>query len=66
MGGSATFERMLGVDTIALGLGCSRRWLEIQRAAGRFPKPDAMVGRHPRWNRATIDRWMAESAKAAK
>ena len=41
-------------------LGVSRRTIEGERAAGRFPRPDLKMGRIPLWRRQTIDRWLAQ------
>ncbi len=43
---------------IAAVTGISRRSLERERAAGRFPKPDLIVGRMPLWRAATIEAWV--------
>ncbi len=39
--------------------GLSRRTLERERAAGRFPPPDRVIGRMPIWRVSTIRRWLA-------
>ena len=43
---------------IALALGISRRALERERSAGRFPRPDRLVGRMPLWKPDTIREWI--------
>jgi hypothetical protein len=44
----------LRVDEVADALGVSRRIIERERAAGRFPKPDKHIGRCPLWRVETI------------
>jgi predicted DNA-binding transcriptional regulator AlpA len=39
-------------------LGVSRRLLERELSAGRFPQPDVHIGRVPLWRPSTIDRWL--------
>ncbi len=39
--------------------GLSRRLIERERSAGRFPAPDKMVGRCPLWKCSTIDTWLS-------
>jgi predicted DNA-binding transcriptional regulator AlpA len=48
------------LDEIAESLGVSRRTIERERSAGRFPKPDLRIGRAPLWTRETLTRWIAE------
>jgi predicted DNA-binding transcriptional regulator AlpA len=48
------------LDEIARSLGVSRRLIERERAAGRFPKPDLTMGRAPLWTRETLTRWIAQ------
>lgn len=48
----------LRLDDIPLATGVSRRVLERERAAGRFPAPDRVVGRMPLWRVETINRWL--------
>jgi predicted DNA-binding transcriptional regulator AlpA len=38
--------------------GLSRRAIERERAARRFPEPDRVVGRVPLWHASTIDQWL--------
>jgi hypothetical protein len=45
---------------VARSLGVSRRTLERERSAGRFPKPDLTIGKAPLWTRETLIRWIAE------
>jgi len=39
--------------------GLSRRMIERERSAGRFPAPDKTVGRVPLWRCSTIDAWLS-------
>jgi predicted DNA-binding transcriptional regulator AlpA len=39
-------------------LGISRRTLERERSAGRFPPPDLSIGKAPLWKPETIRRWV--------
>ncbi len=52
-------ETTLSLDNLATVLNASRRTVERQRAAGRLPKPDFMVGKMPRWKAETIRKWMS-------
>ena len=47
------------LDEVARSLGVSRRLLERERAAGRFPAPDITIGTAPLWRPATVDAWVA-------
>jgi hypothetical protein len=42
---------------VAKALGISERALDRERAAGRFPAPDAVVGKMPLWRPETVRRW---------
>jgi hypothetical protein len=43
-------ERMaLRLDELAAARGVSRRSIERERSAGRFPAPDLYIGRVPLW-----------------
>jgi hypothetical protein len=48
------------LDEVAASLGVSRRALERERAAGRFPAPDMQIGKMPLWQRETLVRWIAQ------
>ena len=48
----------LRLDELAAALGISRRAIERERSAGRFPKPDLTIGRMPLWRPETITRWL--------
>ncbi len=57
----AVVERLTyRLDEVAALLGVSRRTIERERSAGRFPKPDLHIGRAPLWKRETLVRWIAE------
>lgn len=43
---------------VARALGVSRRTLERERSAGRFPSPDLRIGKAPLWRPETIHRWI--------
>ena len=54
-----TVERLaLRLDDVAATIGLSRSVVERERRAGRFPKPDRVVGRMPLWIPATIQAWL--------
>ena len=46
------------LDDVAEALGISRRALERERSAGRFPRPDLTIGRMPLWRPETIRTWI--------
>ena len=48
----------LRLDEVARALGVSRRAIERERSAGRFPKPDLTIGRMPLWRPETIRAWI--------
>jgi predicted DNA-binding transcriptional regulator AlpA len=57
----AVVERLaLRLDELAAALGVSRRAIERERSAGRFPRPDLVIGRMPLWTPQTIRRWLEE------
>jgi hypothetical protein len=49
----------LRLDDLATALSVSRRSIERERSAGRFPLPDRVVGKMPLWSPETIRQWMA-------
>lgn len=53
----------LRLDELAVALGVSRRAIERERSAGRFPRPDLTIGRMPLWQPATIRRWIDEGGR---
>jgi len=48
----------LRLDEVAATVGVSRSAIERERRAGRFPKPDRVVGRMPLWTPATFRAWL--------
>ncbi len=46
------------LEDVARAFGISRRALERERSAGRFPKPDRTIGRMPLWMPDTIREWV--------
>ena len=57
-------ERLaLRLEEIARSLGISRRAVERERSAGRFPRPDLTIGRMPLWRPETIRRWIEGGSK---
>ena len=46
------------LDELAEALGVSRRTIERERSAGRFPKPDRTIGKMPVWSPSTIRDWL--------
>jgi hypothetical protein len=59
-----TVERLAyRLGEIAAAIGISRRALERERAAGRFPKPDLRIGKTPLWARETLVRWISSGGR---
>jgi predicted DNA-binding transcriptional regulator AlpA len=52
----------LRLGELANALGVSRRAIERERSAGRFPKPDLTVGRMPLWRPETIRAWIDQQS----
>lgn len=48
----------VGMADLPALLGISRRTLERERSAGRFPRPDKIVGKRPLWRLETVRRWL--------
>jgi hypothetical protein len=48
------------LNSVAELLDISRRLLERERAAGRFPPPDKHIGKCPVWTRDTLRAYLAE------
>jgi predicted DNA-binding transcriptional regulator AlpA len=48
----------LRLAEVAESLGISRRTLERERSAGRFPPPDLHIGKAPLWKPETIRDWL--------
>ena len=60
----APIERLAyRLDEVAESLGVSRRTLERERSAGRFPRPDLQVGKIPLWRPQTIRAWIGEGGR---
>ena len=47
------------IAEVAIMLGVSRRTIERELSAGRFPRADVRVGKSPLWSRETLTRWIA-------
>jgi predicted DNA-binding transcriptional regulator AlpA len=47
------------IDEVSDSLGMSRRAIERERSAGRFPAPDLHIGKAPLWRPETIREWLA-------
>ena len=58
----AAIEKLFSITQLAETLSVSRRTLERERAAGRFPKPDAIIGTRPRWKPSTVRAWIDDQA----
>lgn len=56
--GPALDRLVLRLGELAESLGISRRTLERERSAGRFPPPDLAIGKAPLWKPETIRRWI--------
>ena len=54
----------LRLDELAAALGVSRRAIERERAAGRFPRPDLTVGKMPLWTPRSIREWVERGGRA--
>jgi predicted DNA-binding transcriptional regulator AlpA len=50
------------LDDITALTGLSRRTLERERSAGRFPRPDLVVGRRVLWRPATVVRYLDQQS----
>ena len=42
----------------------SRRAIERERAAGRFPRPDLTIGKMPLWRLETVRAWLERGVAA--
>jgi predicted DNA-binding transcriptional regulator AlpA len=51
------------LDELASALGVSRRTIERERSAGRFPKPDLCIGKAPLWKPQTIRDWIDKGGR---
>jgi predicted DNA-binding transcriptional regulator AlpA len=55
----APVERLaLRLEEVARAVGLSRRGIDRERAAGRFPKPDRVAGKVPLYAVETIRKWL--------
>jgi len=61
---TSSIEPLLTMNDVARALACSRRTLEQMRSGGRFPRPDAMIGRSPRWEPETVRAWVKAGGSA--
>jgi predicted DNA-binding transcriptional regulator AlpA len=62
--GRAPVERLTyRIDELAAALGISRRTLERERSAGRFPKPDLAMGKMPLWRVDSVRDWLARGGR---
>jgi predicted DNA-binding transcriptional regulator AlpA len=62
--GKSRVERLAyRLDEVADALGMSRRAIERERSAGRFPMADLHVGKAPLWRVETVRDWL-DSRKA--
>ena len=52
------------LNDLAIALRVSRRTIERERSAGRFPKPDRHIGKTPLWSVATIRRLMTKGGES--
>jgi predicted DNA-binding transcriptional regulator AlpA len=48
----------LRLDELASALGVSRRAIERERSAGRFPRPDLTIGKMPLWQPESVRQWI--------
>jgi predicted DNA-binding transcriptional regulator AlpA len=60
---ASSLEPLLSQRDICHTFNISQRTLDRLRAGGKLPPPDLVLGRLPRWRRATIERWIAEQAR---
>jgi hypothetical protein len=51
------------IDEVAKAIGVSRRVIERERSAGRFPTPDMFIGRMPMYRPETIRGWIDSGGK---
>jgi predicted DNA-binding transcriptional regulator AlpA len=60
-------ERLtLRIDELADALGVSRRVIERERSAGRFPAPNLTIGKMPLWCVESIREWMEQQAQGRR
>jgi predicted DNA-binding transcriptional regulator AlpA len=58
-------EPLIGKKEIATTLGVSVRLLERLISGGRFPAPDVVFSRLPRWRRETVREWIERGGQSA-
>jgi predicted DNA-binding transcriptional regulator AlpA len=58
-----TTRLALRADEVAASLGISKRTLQRELAARRFPKPDQHIGRMPIWRIETVKAWLERGGK---
>ena len=63
-GGDHPRRLALRLDEVVESLGVSRRSVERERSAGRFPSPDLTIGRMPLWKPETIREWIERGGRA--
>ena len=51
------------IDELAEALGVSRRAIERERSAGRFPKPDVIIGKMPLWRVETVRAYLERGGR---
>ena len=51
------------IDELADALGVSRRAIERERAAGRFPRPDLTIGKMPLWRVETVRAFLERGSR---
>jgi len=60
---SQTQRLTLRIEELAEAIGVSRRVLERELSAGRFPKPDLRIGKMPLWRLETISAWLENGGR---
>jgi predicted DNA-binding transcriptional regulator AlpA len=53
----------LRLEEVAGAFGVSRRTIERERSAGRFPRPDILIGKIPLWRPRTVEAWIEERSR---
>lgn len=48
------------IAEVSSALGISRRTIERERSAGRFPQPNLHIGKAPLWTRESLDKWIEQ------
>jgi predicted DNA-binding transcriptional regulator AlpA len=54
------------MSELASAFGVSRRTIERERSAGRFPKPNFYIGRAPLWTKEVISNWIEHGGTSKK